>query len=481
MGGEMKRIIWAVLSLFLSSIFWVNGWSQPLPGPDFSPPLDWSQSLAKTPGPPKISVSPTSVRFGNVYVGSALERTLIIKNSGKSDLEIGSIEIAGVSASEFGETDDCFTIPAGGSCTVTVTFAPESTGKKTGTMAFTSNDPRKPIVNVKLSGNAKPSPCAYSLSASSGEFDASGGEGSINVTSPAGCNWTAKSNNPDWIVITSGGSGSGNGTVAYSVAVNTGDSPRTGTMTIAGQTFTVTQSETEPGPPIYPLSEYQEALIASYGYPDYLAVVFNSNPERREETWVYADLQKTYIFWDGMILDEKSITVDPNAYWNPPYLDPSIFTKETTLSDLVELLESDYTEVDQSILKDVIGDANFKTYHFNDAGLFVAFLDGSLAAVQTIDIPESDQSASSGRLWSLPKVQAGGPDAVGLNSLTFEGRVNLLLVEVLAYETAGVDFRQDPSYPDLKNCIGEDWEECVAQVYLKMLKNAAKHLQGTAV
>jgi hypothetical protein len=50
----------------------------------------------------------------------------------------------------------------------------------------------------------------------------------------------AVSNNPSWITITGGTSGSGNGTVTYSVTANTGPT-RTGTMTIAGQTFTVNQ------------------------------------------------------------------------------------------------------------------------------------------------------------------------------------------------------------------------------------------------
>jgi hypothetical protein len=62
----------------------------------------------------------------------------------------------------------------------------------------------------------------------------------VTVTASAGCNWTATSN-VSWITITSGSSGSGSGTVNYSVAANTSASARTGTLTIAGQTFTVTQ------------------------------------------------------------------------------------------------------------------------------------------------------------------------------------------------------------------------------------------------
>jgi len=44
------------------------------------------------------------------------------------------------------------------------------------------------------------------------------------------------------ITITSGESGSGNGTVHYTVAANSSTNPVTGTLTIAGNTFTVTQT-----------------------------------------------------------------------------------------------------------------------------------------------------------------------------------------------------------------------------------------------
>ena len=42
--------------------------------------------------------------------------------------------------------------------------------------------------------------------------------------------------------VTAGATGSGNGTVTMSVAANTATTQRTGTVTIAGQTFTVTQN-----------------------------------------------------------------------------------------------------------------------------------------------------------------------------------------------------------------------------------------------
>lgn len=60
------------------------------------------------------------------------------------------------------------------------------------------------------------------------------------VTAPAGCSWSAKGN-ATWLTVTSGASGSGNGAVTVHTAANTGGS-RSGTATIAGQNFTVTQN-----------------------------------------------------------------------------------------------------------------------------------------------------------------------------------------------------------------------------------------------
>jgi hypothetical protein len=89
--------------------------------------------------------------------------------------------------------------------------------------------------------------CTYSIFPTSQSFSSAGGSGSVNVTAPSGCPWTATSN-ASWITITSGSSGNGNGTVNYSVASNPSTTPRIGTMTIAGQTFTVTQDGTPPPP-----------------------------------------------------------------------------------------------------------------------------------------------------------------------------------------------------------------------------------------
>jgi uncharacterized protein (TIGR03437 family) len=87
--------------------------------------------------------------------------------------------------------------------------------------------------------------CVASLNPSSATVGSAGGAKTIPVIAGNGCGWTVESN-VAWIAITSGSFASGSGTVYYTVAADTG-ATRTGTLTIAGQTFTVTQAG------IYPL------------------------------------------------------------------------------------------------------------------------------------------------------------------------------------------------------------------------------------
>jgi hypothetical protein len=82
--------------------------------------------------------------------------------------------------------------------------------------------------------------CSFSITPTGVSVAAAGVSSGVAVTAGTGCAWTAVSNDA-WTTVTSGASGSGNGTTSYSVAANT-SSQRTGTITIAGQTFTVTQA-----------------------------------------------------------------------------------------------------------------------------------------------------------------------------------------------------------------------------------------------
>ena len=84
-------------------------------------------------------------------------------------------------------------------------------------------------------------PCIYALSPAGASVAAGATTGSVSVTGLGGCTWTATSS-AGWITITAGASGNGDGSVAYAVAANQTTSPRNGTLTIAGQAFTITQA-----------------------------------------------------------------------------------------------------------------------------------------------------------------------------------------------------------------------------------------------
>jgi hypothetical protein len=84
--------------------------------------------------------------------------------------------------------------------------------------------------------------CRFTLNPASAPVRAAGGSGTVSMTPtiPAGCSWSATSNT-SWLTITGGYGGEDSGTVIYSAAANTTPLQQTGTLTIAGQTFTVTQ------------------------------------------------------------------------------------------------------------------------------------------------------------------------------------------------------------------------------------------------
>jgi len=83
--------------------------------------------------------------------------------------------------------------------------------------------------------------CSFAISSTTQSIAPAGGTGNITVTAGSGCTWTAGSNS-SWISITAGRTGTGNGTVAYSVTADTTASARAGTLTIAGRTLTVSQN-----------------------------------------------------------------------------------------------------------------------------------------------------------------------------------------------------------------------------------------------
>jgi hypothetical protein len=102
------------------------------------------------------------------------------------------------------------------------------------------------------------STCAYTIAPTSQSSPASGENGRVTVTTTSACTWTATSSQ-SWIAITEGSSGAGNGTVAFTIAANTGPE-RTATITIAGRTFTVTQAAQLAAPCTYSIAPTNQTV-----------------------------------------------------------------------------------------------------------------------------------------------------------------------------------------------------------------------------
>lgn len=82
--------------------------------------------------------------------------------------------------------------------------------------------------------------CTFNLASTSMTAPTKGGYFSVNVTAGPNCDYAVKSN-VKWLQLSSSDSLSGSGTVTFRVGLNQTIS-RTGTISIAGQTFTVSQS-----------------------------------------------------------------------------------------------------------------------------------------------------------------------------------------------------------------------------------------------
>jgi hypothetical protein len=143
-----------------------------------------------------------------------------------------------------------------GNGTVYFTIASNPGPARTGTLSVAGQ-------TFTVNQSAAPAPCTYQITPSSQSAPSAGGAGSaITVTTASGCTWTAST--PDaWITITPGATGTGNGTVNFSIASNPG-AARAGTLSVAGQTFTVNQAAA-PAPCTYQITPSSQSAPSAGG------------------------------------------------------------------------------------------------------------------------------------------------------------------------------------------------------------------------
>lgn len=117
---------------------------------------------------------------------------------------------------------------------------------------------------LTVANNPYSSSCACSLAPTSTSLPLSGGAGSIQMTTDGNCNWTAQSN-ASWILLTSASSGAGSAVITFEARENPSSSPRSGTLTIGNETFTVVQNGGASGNCEYSLSPASVSYSAGGG------------------------------------------------------------------------------------------------------------------------------------------------------------------------------------------------------------------------
>ncbi len=105
-------------------------------------------ALAGTGGMGQIALTPTTLSFSNLVVGSSGTQTVTIRNSGGATVNLFGVTTSG----DFTQVSNCSTsVVAGSTCLINVKFSPSATGSRTGTLTINDDAPGSPHT-VSLTG-----------------------------------------------------------------------------------------------------------------------------------------------------------------------------------------------------------------------------------------------------------------------------------------------------------------------------------------
>jgi hypothetical protein len=189
--------------------------------------------LAPPPATP-LSASPATIGAGQAAVNVTITGSQI---SGSGFYDPGTGFGCRIGATVSGLTVNSVTYQNPTTVVVNVSTVGASSGAKDVTITNPDGQSRNGIGLFAVTGAGG---CSFSINPTSQTFSSGGGTGSTTITTTAGCVWNASSND-SWISITSPTTGTGSGSVNFTVAPNDTGANRTGTLIVAGQTFTVTQ------------------------------------------------------------------------------------------------------------------------------------------------------------------------------------------------------------------------------------------------
>ena len=103
--------------------------------------------------------------------------------------------------------------------------------------------------------------CQVMAAGSPTTFAAGGGSGSLTVSAPRDCTWSAAVD-ANWVSLGGDHSGQGDATLSYSVSANGAPSARTATVSVAGENVQLKQ---DPAPCRYTLSRTADVVAAAGG------------------------------------------------------------------------------------------------------------------------------------------------------------------------------------------------------------------------
>ena len=108
--------------------------------------------IAATAG---ISFSPTSLTFSGQTVGTSSSPSAVtVTNTGSGTLTITAVAVSGGNSTSFSQTNNCTTVAPAGTCTINVTFTPQSAGSLASQVCVTDNAPASPqCFNISGTGN----------------------------------------------------------------------------------------------------------------------------------------------------------------------------------------------------------------------------------------------------------------------------------------------------------------------------------------
>ena len=107
-----------------------------------------------------ITITPSSIAFGNETVNVPVSKPVTVKNNQTTAITVTSITVTGSNTVSFQQTNNCgSSIPASGSCTITVTFKPTGTGGRSASVTLTDGVGTQ---NIPLTGTGVAAPIALS-------------------------------------------------------------------------------------------------------------------------------------------------------------------------------------------------------------------------------------------------------------------------------------------------------------------------------